>query len=54
MDSTAPRGSWLLGRVVETVPDKKGLIHSVHLQTKTNILERPVTKLCLLQEAASG
>lgn len=44
MDSTAPRGSWLLGRVVETFPDKKGLVRSVRLQMKTNILERPVTK----------
>lgn len=54
MDSAAPRGSWLLGRVLETFPDKKGLVRSVRLQTKTNILERPVTKLCLLQEAASS
>lgn len=53
MDSAAPRGSWLLGRVLETFPDKKGLVRTVRLQTKTNILERPVTKLCLLQEAAS-
>ncbi len=53
MDSAAPRGSWLLGRVLETFPDKKDLVRSVRLQTKTNILERPVTKLCLVQEAES-
>ena len=53
-DAAAPRGSWLLGRVLETFPDKKGLVRSVRLQTKTNILERPVTKLCLLQEATNS
>lgn len=50
-DSGAPRNSWLLGRVLETFPDKGGLVRSVRIKTKTNILERPVTKLCLVQEA---
>lgn len=50
MDSSAPRGSWLLGKVLEVFADKRGLVRSVKLQTKTNIIERPVTKLCLLQE----
>lgn len=50
MDSTAPRGSWLLGRV-ETFPDKHGVVRSVRLKTKVNVLERPVTKLCLLNAA---
>lgn len=51
VDSTAPRGSWLLGRVLETFPDKNGLVRSVRLRTKTSELERPVAKLCLLHEA---
>lgn len=51
VDSTAPRGSWVLGRIVKTFPDKKGLVRSVRLQTKTNMIERPVTKICLLCEA---
>lgn len=50
MDSSAPRGSWPLGRVLDTIHDKKGLVRSVRLKTKTNILERPVTNLCLLHE----
>lgn len=50
-DFTAPRGSWLLGKVLQTFPDSKGLVRSVKVQTKCNILERPVTKICLLQEA---
>lgn len=51
VDSTAPRGSWLMGRVLEVFPDKDGLVRSVRVQTKTNILERPVTKLCLLYDS---
>lgn len=50
-DPTAPCSSWLLGRVLQTYPDKKGLVHSVQVRTKTSILDRPVTKLCLLLEA---
>lgn len=49
-DSTAPRNSWTLGRVLETFPDKKGLVRSVRVQAKTNTIVRPVTKLCLLLE----
>ena len=48
MDSSAPRGSWPLAKVLESFPDKQGLVRSVRLQTKANIIERPVTKLCLV------
>ena len=51
MDSTAPRGSWLLGRVTETFPDKHGVVRSVRLKTKSSVVERPVTKLCLVSAA---
>lgn len=51
VDSTAPRGSWLMGRVLEVFPDKNGLVRSVRVQTKTSVLERPVTKLCLLYDS---
>lgn len=50
-DSTAPRGSWLLGKVLQTFPDTQGLVRSVKVLTKCNILERPITKICLLLEA---
>lgn len=50
-DPTAPRSSWLLGKVLQTYPDRKGLVHSAQVQTKTSIVDRPVTKLCLMQEA---
>ncbi|XP_041932487.1 uncharacterized protein LOC121695553 [Alosa sapidissima] len=51
-DATAPRGSWMMGKVLDVRSDVNGCVRSVRLQTKTSILERPVTKLCLLLEAA--
>ena len=52
VDYTAPRNSWLLGRVVKTLPGSKGLVRSVLVRTKNSILQRPIDKLCLLLEAA--
>lgn len=49
-DAAAPLGSWSLGKVLEVFPDKKGHVCSVKLQTKSNIIKRPVTKLCLIHE----
>ena len=51
IDPTAPRGSWPLGRVLETKPDARGLVRSVNLWTKTSVLERPISKLCQILEA---
>ena len=50
-DATAPRGSLMMGRVLSTTADLRGLVRSVKVQTKTSILDRPITKLCLLLEA---
>lgn len=51
VDPTAPRGSWPLGRVMETKPDGRGLVRSVKLRTKTSVIERPITKLCCILES---
>lgn len=51
VDSSSPRHSWLMGRVVQTLPDSSGTVRRVKIQTKTNVLERPINKLCLIQEA---
>ena len=51
IDDNAPRNSWLLGRVVKAFPGSKGLVRSVLVKTKSNIIQRPITKLCLLLEA---
>ena len=50
MEPSAPRGSWFLGKVLEIFPDAKGMVRSVKLQTENGVIERPVTKLCLVQE----
>lgn len=51
VDDMAPRNTWITGRIVDTVPDKNGLVRSVRIKTKTSYLNRPITKVCLLQEA---
>lgn len=51
VDDTAPRNSWLMGRVIKALPGAKGLVRSVLLKTKTSIIQRPINKLCLLLEA---
>lgn len=50
VDNTAPRNSWVLGRVLQTQPGSKGLVRSALIKTKTGILQRPVNKLCLILE----
>ena len=50
VDNT-PRNAWSLGRVVNAIQDKNGLVRIVRVKTKNKILERPVHKLCLLLEA---
>lgn len=51
VDDMAPRNTWITGRIVDTVLDKNGLVRSVRIKTKTSYLNRPITKVCLLQEA---
>nr|XP_021329205.1 uncharacterized protein LOC110439111 [Danio rerio] len=51
VDSSSPRNSWVMGKIVETLPDSTGMVRRVKLKTRTSTLERPVNKLCLLKEA---
>ena len=51
VDATATRGSWLLGRVLQVLKDKKGVVRIVKLKTKSSVLTRPVSKLCLILES---
>lgn len=51
VDPSAPRNSWMMGKIVKIMPDSKGTVRSVQVQTKTSALERPITKICLLEEA---
>ena len=44
-EENQPRGSWVMGRVIETEPDKEELVRSVTVKTSTTIIRRPVHKL---------
>ena len=46
----SPRNSWTLGRILETYPDKKGIVRVVRVKTPTTVLQRPVHKLCSVLE----
>ncbi len=45
VDPNAPRGSWILGKVLTIEPDNKGLVRSVTLKTKTQ--PRLIGNTCL-------
>ena len=49
-EDNIPRGKWKLGKIVDTFPGKDGQIHTVRVQTKKGMLNRPVQKLHLLEE----
>lgn len=46
-----PRGVWPLGKIVSTYPGQDGMVRAVTVRTQTGEYKRPVTKLCLLEEA---
>ncbi|KAL3967647.1 phylloquinone omega-hydroxylase/docosahexaenoic acid omega-hydroxylase [Sarotherodon galilaeus] len=50
VDDSAPRNSWVMGRVIQTFEDAKGRVRQAKVKTSKNILLRPVTKLCVLLE----
>ena len=63
-DENLPRNQWRLGRVVEAVPDKDGLVRKVRILVGTaeldargkriesqSFLDRPIHKLVLIQES---
>lgn len=51
IDHAAPCGTWILSKVTKTYPDKHGLVRAVLLKTKNGQMERPISKIFLLQEA---
>ena len=46
-----PRGVWPLGRIVSTHPGRDGSVRAVTVHTQHGEYKRPITKLCLLEEA---
>ena len=47
------RGLWPLGRIVSTQPGQDGQVRAVTVRTQCREYKRPITKLCLLEEAGA-
>lgn len=43
------RNCWMMGRIIKVIPDSRGVVRSAEVRTKTSTIQRPITKLCLLQ-----
>ena len=52
VEKTVPRSRWLLGRITKVFPGEDSHGRTAEVKTKDSSLTRPVTKLCLLKEAA--
>ena len=50
VDQNTPRGSWLLGKVEETFPDRNGLVRNALVKTKSSTFLRPISKLVMVLE----
>ena len=50
LEPNQPRGVWPLGRIVST-HGQDGLVQAVTVCTQHGEYKRPITKLCLLEEA---
>ena len=53
-EENTERSKWPLARVTELFYGKDGVVRSVKLKTKDSILQRPVAKLCVLEEATKS
>ena len=52
-ESMQQRSKWVMGRVLETYPDKHGKVRTVLLKTLGSTMKRPIAKLCvILSESA--
>ena len=51
LDEDAAKQQWALGRIVSVRHSADGLVRSVTVRTARGVYERPIVKLCLLEEA---
>lgn len=49
-DDHLSRNEWMIGRIVEILPSKDGLVRNVVVKTKTSRLRRAVQKLALFEQ----
>ena len=54
VESTQPRGKWLLGRVQEEHKGKDGVIRSANVKTKLGNFVRPTNKTCVIAECPAS
>ncbi|XP_071483358.1 uncharacterized protein [Diadema antillarum] len=50
VDGNVPRNLWMLGRVLQTMPDSQGFVRSAAIKTKNSVIIRPISKLCMILE----
>ena len=43
---TQQRSKFILDRILETYPDKRGFVRTALVKTPTNLVRRPIAKLC--------
>ena len=53
-DILSPRGQWPLRKITKVFLDKYGMVRSVMLKSRGNLIKRPITKLCLLLSATEN
>ena len=51
IEDNTPRGHWPLGRIVQPLPGPDQRTRAAKVRVRSGILTRPVSKLCLLEEA---
>ena len=49
-DDMQQRFHWVLGRVLKTFSDKRGLVRRVQVKSRNRVVMRPISKLCLIIE----
>ncbi|XP_055597416.1 uncharacterized protein LOC129747298 [Uranotaenia lowii] len=54
VDNNLPRNCWPRGRVIKAVPAHDGQVRRVTVQTLKGLLERPATKVAVLDVGATG
>ncbi len=47
VDNSLPRSKWAMMQILETFPNKSGLIRSVLVKTQKSVLTRPIVLFCL-------